>query len=60
MCTASAACAAFQEGDRGSIEVRKLADMVLLDRDPTRVEPDELSSIQVLMTVLGGKVVWER
>lgn len=60
MCTLDAAYAAFQEGGRGSIEVGKLADMVLLDRDPTRVEPDELSRVRVLMTILGGKVVWER
>lgn len=40
----------------GSLEVGKYADMVVLDRDPTAVDPDELRSIEVLGTVVGGRV----
>ena len=39
----------------GSIEVGKLADLVVLDRDITQVAPRDISAIQVLGTVLDGK-----
>lgn len=55
--------AAYQyglEGERGSIEVGKAADFVLLDRDPTAVEPEELRRLQVLSTIKDGKTVWAR
>jgi predicted amidohydrolase YtcJ len=58
MYTINAAFAAFQEADRGSIEVGKLADLVLLDRDPTRVEAGLIAETKVTMTVVGGRIVW--
>ncbi len=58
MYTSGGACAAFQEADRGTIEVGKLADMVVLDRDPTAVSADEIRETGVTMTVIGGRVVW--
>ncbi len=49
------------EDDRlGSLEVGKLADFVLLGRDFLQVPVDEISQIPVLMTILGGKVVYDR
>ena len=59
MHTINGAYASFQESQKGSIEVGKLADLVLLDRDPTAVAPDDLPHINVAMTIVGGKVVWE-
>jgi predicted amidohydrolase YtcJ len=59
MHTLGGAYAAFQESDRGSIEVGKLADLVLLDRDPTRVEADELRHVKATMTIIGGQVAWQ-
>ena len=58
--TWNAAYAAHAEKDLGSIEVGKLADMVLLDKDVMTVEPREILTTRVLMTVVGGEVVHER
>ena len=58
MYTINAAYAAFQEADRGSIEVGKAADLVVLDRDPTRVEAGLIAETKVTMTVVGGRIVW--
>ncbi len=59
MYTINAAYASFEEGIKGSITPGKLADMVLLSADPTRMPPERIRDIQVQMTILGGKVVWE-
>jgi predicted amidohydrolase YtcJ len=59
--TRGSAFAALQEKDRGSIEVGKLADFVLLSRDIFALENrDKLADTKVLLTVVGGKVVFER
>ena len=58
MHTLDAAWSAFQEGERGSVEVGKAADFVLLSNDPTAVPPDEIADLDVEMTVIGGEVVW--
>jgi len=42
----------------GTIEPGDLADMVILDRDPFAVPPDELAEITVIHTILGKRVVW--
>ncbi len=59
MCTVNAARAGGHERDRGSIEVGKLADLVLLDRDPLAVPPEELLEVRVTTTILDGRVVWQ-
>ena len=58
MHTVNAAYAARHESNRGTIEAGKLADLALIDRDPTAVQPDELLSARVSLTVVGGGVVW--
>lgn len=57
--TIHAAYAEFAERDKGSLEVGKLADLVLLDRDITRVPPETIRDTRVLLTVVGGRVVHE-
>jgi len=55
--------AAYLEGSedlKGSIEPGKLADFVVLDRDITAVDPEEIIETEVLMTIVGGDVVYER
>ncbi len=52
--TLSSAYAAFDEADKGSLEVGKLADLVVLDRDPTTIDPTEIGETQVLATMVGG------
>ena len=48
----------FEEDDKGSIEVGKLADFVMLSADPTAVDPETLADIQVLMTVKEDQVIY--
>ena len=57
--TLGSAYSCFREGALGTIKAGKLADLVLLDRDPTQTPAEELKEIKVAMTVLGGQVVWE-
>ncbi len=49
-----------EEELKGTIEVGKLADMAVLDRDYFSVPEEEIKQIQVDTTVIGGKVVWNR
>jgi predicted amidohydrolase YtcJ len=58
--TWSAAWAAFEEGERGSIASGKDADLVLLSGDPTAVPPDDITTLIVEMTIIGGEVAWQR
>jgi predicted amidohydrolase YtcJ len=59
--TLGSAYAAFQEKDRGSLEVGKLADLVVLSRDIlAESERDRLAATPVLITVVGGQIVYQR
>jgi predicted amidohydrolase YtcJ len=58
--TINAARIAFQEADRGSLEVDKLGDFVVLAEDPFEVEPGHIKDIPVEMTVIGGGIVYQR
>jgi len=60
MYTLAGACASNEERLKGSIEVGKLADMVLLSADPSGIAPEQIKDIQVEKTIVGGEVVWER
>jgi len=48
----------FEEGSKGSIEVGKLADFVILSKDPTAVDPETLDTLKVLLTIKEGTVVF--
>jgi predicted amidohydrolase YtcJ len=50
----------FEEKEKGSLEKGKLADLIVLDRDILSCPVDEVRSIQVEQTYLGGKLVYER
>jgi predicted amidohydrolase YtcJ len=54
----TAARATFDEGMKGSISPGKLADLVVLNGDPTKVPMDEIKDIKVEMTILNGEIVW--
>jgi predicted amidohydrolase YtcJ len=55
--TRDAAYAAFDENRTGTLEVGKLADLVVLDRDLTRIPGPEIRAARVLATVVGGEIV---
>lgn len=57
--TIDAAYAEFAEKEKGSLEVGKLADFVLLDSDLTKIAPEKIREVKVLMTVVGGKLVYQ-
>ena len=56
--TLDAAYGAFQEEVTGSVEKGKLADFTVLDRDIMTIEEKDILKTKVLMTIVGGKVVY--
>ncbi|MDI1243178.1 MAG: amidohydrolase family protein [bacterium] len=58
--TATGAFASFEEKTKGQIAPGQFADIIVLDRDPFAIPSSELYKINVLTTILGGKVVYER
>jgi hypothetical protein len=58
--TTGGAYAMFADRSRGSLEPGKLADLAMIDRDITRIPPEQIRDAHVLLTVVGGKVVYQR
>jgi predicted amidohydrolase YtcJ len=58
--TRSAAYAGFQESSVGVLRPGMLADFVMIDRDLTRIAPETIRDAHVMLTVVGGRVVYER
>ena len=58
--TISSAYASFDEGVKGSLTPGKLADLVVLSRDILREPTDRIAGTEVLLTVVDGKVVYEK
>jgi predicted amidohydrolase YtcJ len=58
--TWNAAYAAFEEGEKGSLSVGKLADVTVLSKDILTVPEDEIRSARVDFTIVGGEVLHER
>jgi predicted amidohydrolase YtcJ len=56
----TAARATFDEEMKGSISPGKLADLVVLNKDPTKVPINEIKDIEVVMTIVDGEIVWEK
>ncbi len=58
--TIDAAYAAFEENIKGSLTPGKLADIVVLSRDILSVPNEEILGTEVVTTIVGGRVAWER
>ena len=58
--TAEAAYASFEEHLKGTLSTGKLADFVMLDRDIFTIPPTEIRDAKVVLTVVGGRKVYER
>jgi predicted amidohydrolase YtcJ len=56
--TINAAYELHQDEVTGSLEVGKLADLIVLDRNPLKVPAEEIAGTKVLETLVGGKVVY--
>jgi predicted amidohydrolase YtcJ len=57
--TLHGARASYEEDAKGTITAGKLADFVMLDRDPHEVDPEEIKTIQVVRTVVGGQTKYQ-
>lgn len=57
--TMGSAYAEFMENEQGSHTKGKFADRAILSEDFTKTPPDRIRDIQLLMTILGGRVVFE-
>ena len=58
--TSEGAYASFEEDRKGMLKPGMLADMVLIDRDVTGVNPEIIRDALVLKTIVGGRVVFNR
>ena len=59
MYTINGAYQEHMEHVRGSIEINKVADFQILDKDIMTCPADEIGSAKVVMTICGGRVVYE-
>ncbi|TFG74130.1 MAG: amidohydrolase, partial [Flavobacteriales bacterium] len=57
--TKNAAYAGFDEAIKGSLEMGKLADFVVISEDLTQVDPARIKDLQILATYVGGQKVYE-
>jgi predicted amidohydrolase YtcJ len=57
--TSGSAYAAFAEHDRGTLQPGKLADFVLMSEDPLAVAPERLETVHPVLTVVGGRIVFD-
>ena len=60
MMTSTAASFSFDEKHRGSIEVGKLGDFVVLDDHFLTVPAERLRTMRADLTVIGGRIAFER
>ncbi len=58
--TTGSATAGFQEKEVGMLKAGMLADLVLIDRDLTRIAPETIRDAKVLLTLIGGRPVYDK
>jgi predicted amidohydrolase YtcJ len=58
--TTGGAFASFEEKEKGSLAPGKLADVVIIDRDLRRIAPETIREAQIMYTIVGGQVVFDR
>jgi predicted amidohydrolase YtcJ len=56
--TVNNAWAEGEEASKGSLTVGKLADLVIIDRDLFKIPPTQLKDAKVLLTMVGGRVMY--
>jgi len=58
--TYGGAYTSYEENKKGTLQAGRFADLVVLDADPTTVDPDNIRNIKVQMTIVGGKVAFQQ
>lgn len=59
MHTTTAAYVGFEENDKGTLEVGKLADIAVLAEDPFEIQPERIKDVPVEMTIVGGGIKYQ-
>jgi predicted amidohydrolase YtcJ len=57
--TIDAAYASFEDSIKGSLVRGKLADLVMINEDLTKIPPETIRDAKILLTVVGGRIVYE-
>lgn len=57
--TVEAAFAGFEEQVKGSLQVGKLADLIVISKDITKIPPKEMLAVRVLKTIIGGRLAFD-
>jgi predicted amidohydrolase YtcJ len=57
--TVGGAYTTHEEGVKGRVVAGQFADLVVLDKDPTAIDPVRLPGVAVTMTIVGGKLVYD-
>ena len=50
----------FEEDRKGTIKEGKMADLVILDKNPLKIEPSEIINLQVLETIKEGNKIYQK
>ena len=50
----------FEEDYKGSIKEGKFADLIIVDKNPLKVEKEEIRNVKVLETIKSGETVWKK
>jgi len=58
--TLNCAFASFEEDLKGSIETGKLADVAVIDRDLTKMKPEDIRDSKIYMTIVNGKILYHK
>lgn len=58
--TVGGAFASFEENEKGSLEVGRLADVTIIDRNLMTIPPESIRDARIKYTIVGGRVVYER
>ncbi len=59
MHTTTASWVGFEENDKGTLDIGKLADIAVLAEDPFAVAPEKIRELKVEMTLVGGEVKYQ-
>jgi len=59
MHTTTASWVGFEEYDKGTLEIGKLADLAVLAEDPFEIQPERIKDLRVEMTIVGGEIKYQ-